>query len=222
MAGYNDKGYPRVDQSPAVMAQRRRVRDLLASDRAERAAEQFREEARTRFENGDSASSVDAIIPPTREWEAKGNVASHIAIQDPHSTRLVKTVRRQNVPQARKMLAARIIDLPGLCACEWYSELYEKTGLSGNIPSVDYGREVFSAPHSRTMFTEWQMVAQGEFNEVRKLITVRLLMLLDEMVLRDVPASRAARIARIRAERVKTSFAKAVELLADARKALEE
>lgn len=221
MGGVNDKGYPAVNQSAAIGAERRRVRELLARDRADRQAEQYRAEARTRFENGDSASSADAVIPPTPEWLAKGDVEGFIPHQDRNSTRLVKSVRRPKVPQARKMLAALVIEYSGLLACEWYADLYENTGFSGNIPSVDYCREVFAAPHSRDVFNDRQLDAQDTFRAVQEMINPRFLPLLNAIVLEDVPYYRAERLVKARKGKAKAFFGLAVEQLVEARKAVE-
>lgn len=197
--------------------QRQRVEQLLAQDRADAAAERFREEARTRFECGDSASSADAVIPPTREWETKGPVESYLPRQDPNSTKIVRTVRRQQVPEARKMMADHRINFEGLQACIWYSELFEKTGLSGQIPSVDYAREVFSAPHSRAVFSDQQMDAQDEFRLVQDMINPRFLPLLNAMVLQDIPYYKAERLVKARKGKAKAYFTIAVDELIEAR-----
>lgn len=211
----------KVEQQDARLAEQRRVEALLAQDRADAAAEQFRQEARTRFECGDSASSADAVIPPTREWAGKGNVESYLPRQDPNSTKIVRTVRRMQVPEARKMMLAGKIDFEGLRACIWYAELFENTGLSGSIPSVDYGREVFSAPNGRLVFTEFQIIAQENFRLVRSAIKPRWLVLLDAMVLDGLPYSKAAKVARMRVGTVPANFGLAVEELCNARKSLD-
>jgi hypothetical protein len=210
-----------ISAAKAIEAEQRRVEQMLDRDRAEAAREQFRDEARQRFENGDSASSADAVIPPTEEWLSHGDVEGYTPQQDKHSTRVVKTVRRRPTPQAQKMMLAGRIGYEGLRACIWYAELFENTGHSGNIPSIDYGREVLSAPHDRLVFTERQLEAQDLLRAVRGMINPRFLAILDAMVLDDKPYYLAARAAQVRVGRAPAFFGLAVDDLCKAREELE-
>jgi len=205
-------------------AEGRRVANLIAQDRADRAEDTLRKEAEIEFDDGKLVAMRDVAIGPTPEQIAqaeRGGVGfTKFTPRLPDgSVATVSAYRRRDLPQAHKMLFAGVIDHKGLAACLWYRNLHEMTGLAGNIASIDYGREVFAAPQGRTMFTDWQVEAQDTFRFVRRNIRSRHLALLDLMVLQDVPIHRATRAARAFHRRAKEAFGEAVKQLLDARDA---
>ena len=205
-------------------AERRRIAMLLAQDRQARAEERFRKEAEIEFDDGKLVAMRDVAIGPTPEQieqaDAHGAGFSRFTPRLPDgSVATVTAYRRRDVPQAHKMLLAGVIDHEELAACIWYRNLHETTGLTGNIGSIDYGREVFASPQSRAMFSDWQVEAQDTFRFIRRNIRSRHLALLDQMVLNDVPIHRAVRAARAFHRRAKEAFGEAVKQLCDARDA---
>lgn len=203
-------------------AERRRAENLIARDRAHRAEEALRVEAEIELAEGKLVAMRDIATGPTAEQveqaERDGAGFSKFTPKLPDgSVATVTGYRRRDVPQAYKMMLAGIVDHEGLSACAWYRKLYETTGLSGNIGSIDYGREVFASPQSRSMFADWQIEAQDTFRFIRRNIRSRHLALLDQMVLHDVPIHRAVRAARAFHRRAKPAFGEAVKQLLDAR-----
>lgn len=204
--------------------ERRRVAALLGNDQAWRAQERLRVAAEIQVRNGEFANIADSLSAPTPEQfgqaERMGGRFRKFRPRLPDGTvREVIAYRRQDVPQAYRMLMAGVIDNAGFRACKWYRDLYETTGLTGRVGSVDYGREVFVNPQARSPFTDRQAEAQDTFRFVRAQIERRHLALLENMVLGDVPVHRAARSARAFHRVARAAFARAVELLVQAREA---
>lgn len=226
-ATFDERQRERVESAAAAMKraaslspEQRRVRDILARDRADKAAEEFRREAEIEVEAGRTVYMADAVVPPTPEQLATGEFLPYTPRQPDGTVREVRTHRRIQAYQAHRMLLWGVIDHQGYADCKWYAALHEATGLAGSVKSIDYGREVFSAPHNRSMFTEWQIDKQDEFRFVRRLIPSRHLRLLDQIVLHDVPIHSAVRVARAFHRTPKIGFAQAVDHLHTARRRL--
>lgn len=175
-------------------AERRRVKALLERDRADAAEERLRAELEAEVADGKRISLAEVALGPTPEQLAKGHYY-RFTPRLPNGT--VKTsiaYRRKHLPQVARLILSGVIDAAGFRDCVWYRNLYEKTGLSGNIPSIDYGREVFVAPHDRAMFADHQVEAQDTFRFIRANIAPVNLVILDQVVLEDVPIYKAQRI----------------------------
>lgn len=221
MGGRDELAAHRIDAiRSAQRAEARRVKDILARDKADAAAERFRREAELEVKAGKSVMMADAVVPPTREQLATGEFRTHYPRQPDGSTRVVKTVRRVPRSQARKMFLWGVIDLGGLKDCEWYAELYELAGLDGHYTSTNYLKEIFDTPVGHTMFTEHNLANQETLRFIRRNIRSRHLRLLDQVVLYNLPLKRAVRVARAFHRDPKPAFAEAVDQLGDARQRL--
>lgn len=174
-------------------AERRRVRALLERDRADAVAERLRAEVEADIADGRRVSLADIALGPTPEQMAKGEFRKFTPRLPNGTVKTVTAYRRKDLPQVARLILSGTIDTAGFRDCVWYRNLYESTGLAGNIPSIDYGREVFVAPHARAMFADAQVEAQDTFRFVRANIATVLLHLLDQVVLEDVPIYKAQR-----------------------------
>ncbi len=203
-------------------AERRRVTALIERDRADRAADRMREMAEMEVAEGKFANLADLVIEPTPEQfvQAKRRGAAFRKFtprQMDGTVRKVTTYRRPDLPQVQRLILSGVIDADGFRACLWYRNLYEQTGLLGNIGSIDYGREVFAQPQSRSMFAERQVEAQDTFRAVRSFIEARRLALLDKVAIEDVPLYRAGRQFGKTWRTAPRLFAEAVQQLVAAR-----
>lgn len=196
-----------------------RVAAIIERDKADRAADKAREAARIELASGKRAFVVETHIPPTPEWLRQADHESFTPRQHDKTTVQIRTVRRVQSPQARKMLLAGVIDHQGYIACQWYEGLYETAGFAGNVPSVDLDREAFAMPSTRAAFTEAQLEAQDALKFIRKQIEARHLRLLDAMVLQNIPIKRAVRQARAFHREASKAFGRAVDQLVAAREA---
>ena len=194
-----------------------RVAAIIERDKADRAAEAAREAAKIELASGRHAFVVETHIDPTPEWKNQVEHEAYTPRQHDKTTVQIRTVRRLQVPQARKMLREGVIDLVGYVACEWYENLYEATGFTGNVRSVELQREVFATSTSRAVFTDFQVEAQDTLKFIRSKISPRHLRLLEAMVLQNIPIKRAVRQARAFHRNPKEGFAKAVDQLVKAR-----
>lgn len=178
------------------------VRRMSEYERAERKLAQ----AQMAFENGNTACLEETIIPPTPELLASGEFERFTADTVKGTVRSATTVRRKLMSHVEKYYLSGLIELDGLTACRWYRDVYEATGLTGNIPSTDYSKEIFSAPQSRSMFSDWQIDMQEMYRLARSQMTARWIPFFDGMVLHDMAPKKALRLSRGNDKKVKVYF----------------
>ncbi len=168
-----------------------RVAALVRQMKDDDAAESIRSAAERAAANGDPDSLKYLTISPTPELLAKDKferVEAKLAHQ--HDIRTI-TYRRVITPRVVELYQAGIIDQEQLIACRWYRDVHEQTGLTGNVPSTDYSKEVFSSPQHRDFFTAYMIDAQDHFRAARSSITARWLPFFEAVVLEDVGLRRA-------------------------------
>lgn len=198
-------------------AERKRVNALLERDRAYEAAERLRKAAEVEIAEERFVNLSDTVTGPTPEQLTKGEFRKFTPRQPDKTARTVTAYRRKDLPQVQRLILSGTIDATGFRDCIWYRNLYESTGLSGSIGSVDYGREVFVAPHSRAMFADRQVEAQDTFRFVRANIRTVFLHLLDQVVLEDIPIYKAQRAVGAGWRSARRMFGAAVDDLHSAR-----
>jgi hypothetical protein len=170
------------------------VRQMGEYERSERALKQ----AQIAFGNGNTACLDETVIAPTPEQLAKGTFERFTADTLEGTARSATTVRRKIMSHVQKYYETGLIELEALIACRWYRDLYEATGLTGNIPSTDYGKDMFSQPHSRSMFSDWQIDMQDMFRAARAEMTPRYLPFFDAIVLHEQSPRAAIELAKKR------------------------
>lgn len=203
---------------PAMKAEQERVRDLLARDRADRERERARKEAVERVAQGDIASSADATIEPTPEWERQGDAKTYIPRQDDGSVRVVKTRRRILTPIAVRLHNNGKLTDEQFIVCLWYADQHERSGLKGRfktssfegMPGSPSGGGMGQAPMAKH---PGEAEARRNFREVRHGVDERTLRLFDGIVIHNLPIRGAARFARIGNDGVTRKFAEACEVI---------
>lgn len=171
-----------------AQAERSRVADLVRQLGEYEAEERHRREVIAR---ADPVELAYLKIGPTPEMIAKGRFETVEArLLHQHDVRTT-TSRRVLVPRVYDLHLSGVISHEQLICCRWYHDCWEATGLIGNIPATQYGKEVFSAPQSRSMFTDFQLDAQEAFRTARSAITARWRPFFDAVVLEDVGLRRA-------------------------------
>ena len=217
----------------AAREERERVAGILDRDRADRLADHYRAEARIELASGNFANIGDSVEVPTREQFARAERSGGFARFTPRgengTSRTVTAYRRRDLPQVQRLVLSGAIDGDGLRNCIWYRNLVESAGLAGNIGSVDYGREVFSAPHSRSAFSDAQVEKQDTLRRVKSLLPSTSCALLDQIVVSDVPLWRAVKASGLYTRSMRRSgrtaaqrlFAQAIADLGTAREATE-
>jgi hypothetical protein len=188
------------------------VRQMGEHEKAERRLEQ----AQIAFENGNTACLDETVIAPTPELLASGIFERFTADTVAGTARSATTVRRKLMNHVVNYYLSGLIDDAELQACRWYRDVYEATGLTGNIPSTDYKKEVFSSPQSRSMFSDWQIDMQDMFRAARAQMTARWLPFFDGMVLHDLAPKKALRLSRGNDKKVKVYFRDSVRELTSA------
>lgn len=179
-------------------AERARVAELVERMAAYEKAERALCQAQIAFENGNTACLDETIISPTPELLASGEFERFTADTVKGTVRSASTVRRKLMSHVQKYYESGLIELDALTACRWYRDVYEATGLTGNIPSTDYSKEIFSAPQSRSMFSDWQIDMQDMWRTARGQMTPRWLPFFDAVVLHDESPRIAIKLAKKR------------------------
>jgi hypothetical protein len=179
-------------------AEQSRVADLVRRMGEYEKAEIALFDAQDAFKNGNTACLDETVIPPTPELLASGRFEPFVADTIKGTVRSVATVRRKLMSHVDDFFLSGVIEMNGLTACRWYRDVYEATGLTGNIPSTDYTKEIFSAPQSRSMFSDWQIDMQDMWRMARSQMTPRYLPFFDAVVLHDASPRQAIRLAKKR------------------------
>lgn len=176
-------------------AQRKRERELIARDREERIAEQRRQEAERAIENG-GIDFQAAVLGPTPEQLAHGEFG-HFGIElERQAARGAKGYRRMTVAACVKLHRDGKMNDEQLAACTWYRDRYDEAGLEGRVGSVEIGKEVFGGTGPGLLFTERQLNAQDEFRFARQFMKTHFIKFFDNVILKDIPITRAARLSK--------------------------
>lgn len=187
---------PPVSAAERKRQEQRRVEALIERDKADRAREYERAAAEIELASGKTAYVKETVIEPTPEWFQHGE-AQEISVDTPDNTAIaMKTVRRVQTPIIKRMWAAGKLDIDQYRACTWYAECYEASGLHGNIPSVQIGKEVFGGGPDRVLFTEAQQEAQRTLRMLKSVLTPHRVRFFEAVVIDNVPVARASRFIR--------------------------
>jgi hypothetical protein len=187
-----------------------RVKGLVRQMNEMDAEERIRRDAAIAAANGDDRAQAYLLVQPTPELISKGRFETVEAILLNQQDMRTTTKRRISVPRVYDLHSRGVIDNEQLTACRWYRDCYEATGLMGNIPSTDYGKEVFSAPQSRAMFNDRQIDALESYRFARSSISVRYIGFFEAVVLDEQGLERAIKLARKRKEKAVGIFKECV------------
>lgn len=195
----------------SIESERRRVRKLLKRDREDADVEQTRTRALADLEDGGFVNLQDTVTGPTREQLANGEFVPFTPSIENYTKATVKGMRRMENSTVLRMHRKGQITDEGFSACIWYARKYEQSGLEGSVGSVDYGKEVFSAPHDRIVFTERQQQAQSDIRAVNKELPKAFLKFFQKIVVENLPVHRAKRFCRIDSNSVNRKFRELTE-----------
>lgn len=179
--------------TPAL--QRKHEKALIVRDREARIAEQRRQEAERAIANG-GVDFQSAVLGPTPEQLAHGEFGQFSIEMERQAARGAKGYRRMSVATPVKLWRDGKMTDDQLAACTWYRDRYDETGLEGRVGSVEIGKEVFGGTGPGLLFTERQLNAQDEFRFVRQFMTAHFVKFFDNVVLNDIPFTRAARLSK--------------------------
>ncbi len=185
----------KVDPPKAMKDQRNRERELITRDREARIEERRRQDALRAIENG-GVDFQSAVLGPTPEQMAHGEFEKFEIKLERQAARGATGYRRMSVTTPVKLWRAGKMTDEQLAACKWYRDRYDETGLEGRVGSVEIGKEVFGGTGPGLLFTERQLNAQDEFRFVRQLMTTHFVKFFDNVVLHDIPFSRASRLSK--------------------------
>lgn len=183
-----------------------RVSALVRQMKHDDAETAIRVDAERAMANGDPDAARYLKVEPTPELLAKGRFETVEAVLAHQHDIRTTTKRRVLVPRVLDLHLSGLIDNEQLIACRWYRDCWEATGLVGQIPSTDYGKEVFAPPQSRDMFTTFMLDAQDNFRTARSNITARYRTFFDAVVLDDVGLQRAIKLAKRRSDAARGVF----------------
>lgn len=126
---FRQHGMGTVEESEVVRAERRRVKELIERDQAARRREELRQIAQAQVESGEMRNVLDTIMEPTPEWRNHGDNMPYTPRQPEGTVRVVRTVRRVQSPQVRRIWLKGKIDEDQYRACIWYRAIHEAAGL---------------------------------------------------------------------------------------------
>lgn len=176
-----------------------RIADMVKRFNEYERADKALTQAQIAYANGNTQCFDETVIGPTPEQLLKAEYEPVEAKRDDGwQAKQAMTVHRKIMSHALTFYHKGVIDDTGLQACRWYKDVYEASGLIGNIPSTDFTKEVFAAPQSRSMFSDWQIDMQGMWRAARLEMTAKWLPFFDAVVLHDVSPRVAIRLARKR------------------------
>lgn len=194
----------RLERTQAgIAAERDRVEAIIARDKADRTRERDRKAAEIKVNSGEVVYVTEMSIDPTPEWMEKGDTKTFIPRQHNGTTKLIKTVRRVQVPFVLKMLVGGKISEDQYRACSWYRERHESAGLDGRVKSSHIsltgntgggggGGQAPMALHA------YEAEARNAVRRARAAIAPVLLKMFEAVVVHDIPLRRAARFIRCR------------------------
>ncbi len=200
-----------------------RVSELIRNSKSYDRSDKARRQAEIAIANGHDADAELAVLGPTDEQLSKADYDPIEAMRTSGwQGRTIMTVRRRDVPVAHKMLMKGIINSEQFSACAWYRNAWEASGMTGNISSTDYTKEVFAAASARSQLTDSQMEIADCLRFVVGQMTARHGRLIFATVVEDTPINKAVRIARAFHRFPIEGFREAVVQLVDAKKNYEK
>lgn len=202
-------------------AERHRVDQLLRRDREDAEADRLRSQAVLEIDDGKFVNLQDTVLGPTREQLAHSEYIPFTPRGRDGTVRSVKGYRKQSHSTVLRMHRKGQITDEGFSACIWYARKYEQAGLEGSVGSIDYGREVFSAPQNHTAFTEWQEEARNYLRSVKAHLPKGFIIFFEKVVVSNLPLYRAKRFCRIDNNAVHRTFRQLSETAYEAVKAVD-
>ena len=195
-----------------IEAERHRVDQLLRRDRDDDESDRLRVQAILEIDDGKFVNLQDTVLGPTREQLAHSEYISFTPRGRDGTIRSVKGYRKQSHSTVLRMHRKGQITDEGFFACIWYARKYEQAGLEGSVGSIDYGREVFSAPMDHTAFSEWQEEARFYLRIVKGELPKAFIKFFENIVVHSLPVHRAKRSCRIRSDRALPKFKELSEI----------
>ncbi len=200
-----------------------RVDGIIERDRADRRDERFRQMAEMELRQGVFVNLADTVISPTPEWMEKGETRGFTPRLDGQGGRTptvktVRSVRRVITPIVRRMYEAGKLSDDHYAACRVYRDDWEAAGVEGRFKSSNFslagnvGGGGGMAQHPMAQHAA-ELDARRAFRAARAAVPQSLLVLLDKVVLDDVPLSRAWRFARCPRARIEHTFRIVAETL---------
>jgi hypothetical protein len=229
-----------IDFNPRDEAQRRtgrfremareerdRVRGIIQRDKDYHSAEIIRAAAEIEFTEGKPIAIVDAVLPPTPEWIAKGDVGHFTPRLEDGTVKTVKGYRRQITPIVARMHAAGKLTDAQFQACTWYAALHAIAGLEGRVKTSNFslagnvggGGGMGQAPMA---LHEFEAQARHLFRAARKAMTDFYLVYFDKIVLDGIPVSRSWRFSRAPKHKAESRFRSIAQELAEFRDRLDD
>jgi len=207
-----------VDRS-AEAAERRRVQVLIGRDKADRAVEQDRKMAEMELAEGVFVNLADTVVAPTAEWLAKHETVPFTPKQPDQTARVIRTVRAVKTPIVDRLHRRGKLTDDQRAVCDWYRDQFEAARLNGKFKSSALslvGNVGGSMPNTMPVTSDLEMGARRAIRAARAAVTPpRLLKLLDAVVLKNLPVSRAWHQSQCPKHNVEGRLREAVQQLVD-------
>jgi len=213
-------GHCTVSEPAAVKAERDRVQALLDRDRAYHSAEIIRAAAEIKVAGGKTVSITDAVIEPTPEWLAKGDVSTFTPRLEDGTVKTVRGYRRGGISVPVKLCFDGKITEDQLIACRWYRFIHELAGVSGRYKTAhlslagNVGGSMGNAQHPMAAH-EREAEARALYRQARMHVNPRFLPVFEYVVVSGMSLRAAATAARRDNSRLLPNFRHAAQQIAD-------
>lgn len=182
-------------------AEKSRVSAIIERDRTNAKEERARAEAEIELSNGLTVNVIDTVVPPTPEWMKQGEVRSVLVGGDNWTDRNahepVRTFRRIKTSQAARAHRNFKINDRQYAACVWFADMFEASGLEGNVRSASFEPRVAGGVGDGVLFTERQMEAQTEWRNARLRISRQWQKFFHLVVCEDMSVRAAGRSSKV-------------------------
>jgi hypothetical protein len=200
--------------------ERDRVRDVVQRDRDYHSAEIIRAAAEIEVASGKTVSITDAVLEPTPEWLAKGNVSTFTPRLEDGTVKTVRGYRRGGVSMVVKLCFDGKITDDQLIACRWYRVIHDASGLEGRYKTANFslagnvGGGGGLAQHPMAAH-EWEAEARQLYRQARMHVNPRFLPVFENVVIKDLSLRAAATAARRDNSRLLPNFRFAAQQIVD-------
>lgn len=202
----------------AERAERNRVREMLARDRADAEREEARIEATNQVASGNFANIEDTVNHPTPEWLAKGPVERFTPKSLDNTSRSVRSVRRSSTPVVTKLWSAGKLEMKSAAACLRYRDDWDVAAMGGKYSSNSYSMTASikaQSPNGAMIFTDEELIARDRLRHARGSMDGRFLEFFHMIVIDDIPIRQAARHIKCRNGKEVGIFCKITSSLAE-------
>lgn len=188
-----------AEKDSALAMESERARRVLARDRATQAMEERRKDAESAASRGLYAALQDAVMWPTPEWEAKGNVVAYTPPAIKGSAKSISTIRRRYYDSIVHLESRGALDKEQAHACRWFRELREMAQIDRSPSISGYGETIRGDRlYGHLPMSEWAAMVRADYRLAQRVIPASAYPAFIAVVIDNLPLEEAGRSIRRR------------------------